>query len=221
MYMQYVPALRYRQNIYSQNGEDGILRELLRRLPAPTKWVCEFGTLDGKLYSNTFHLIESEHYSGVFIECDATSFQELLVTAADHPTMIPLHRKVGVTGDDRLDAILSTTPIPKSFDVLSIDIDSYDYQVWESVKDYTPSIVVIEINSSIPPTCFNSIHGSGIQDGTGFLPMVMLGISKGYTLVCHTGNLIFVRNDLASLYSDLIIPAENCYIANWFFSGPR
>jgi len=215
--MQKAPALRYRRNIYSQNGEDGILRELLRRLPAPTKWVCEFGTLDGKLYSNTFHLIESEDYSGVFIECDATSFQQLLATAAEHPTIVPLHRTVGVTGDDTLDAILSTTAIPTDFDILSIDIDSYDYQVWDTVKVYTPSIVVIEINSSIPPTRFNSIHGSGSQQGTGFLPMVTLGLSKGYTLVCHTGNLIFVRNDLASLYSDLIIPAEDCYLTNWIF----
>jgi hypothetical protein len=212
------PALRYRRNIYSQNGEDGILRELLRRLPTQTKWVCEFGTLDGKLHSNTFHLIESEDYSGVFIESDAVSYEQLLATAAEHPTIVPLHRTVGVSGDDTLDAILSTTAIPTSFDVLSIDIDSYDYQVWETVKDYTPSIVVIEINSSIPPTRFDSIHGAGSSQGTGFLPMVALGVSKGYTLVCHTGNLIFVRNDLASLYSDLIVPAEECYTPAWFFS---
>jgi hypothetical protein len=212
------PALKYRHNVYSQNGEDGILRELLLRFPKRTGWVCEFGAWDGKKYSNTFRLVSTQGCSAVYIESDPESFDKLLTTVSEHPTIHPILRMVEPTGENTLDAILAETAIPVDFDVLSIDIDSCDYQVWDSVKNYSPRIVIVEINSSIPPTRFNSVHGEGSPCGTGFLPMTMLGISKGYTLVCHTGNLIFVRNDYAPLYSDLIIPPENCYTSNWFFN---
>lgn len=212
------PALKYRHNVYSQNGEDGILREMLLRLPDHTGWVCEFGAMDGKKYSNTFRLVQTQGYQAVYIESDPSSFNRLLVTATEHPSIVPILRRVEPTGENTLDAILAETPIPTDFDILSIDIDSCDYQVWDSVKVYRPRIVVVEIESTIPPTRFDSIHGSGSPNGTGFLPMTMLGITKGYTLVCHTGNLIFVRNDCAHLYRDIIVPAETCYIGNWIFN---
>lgn len=39
---------------------------------------------------------------------------------------------------------LKQTDIPNDFELLSIDIDSYDYQVWKSLKVYKPKIVIIE-----------------------------------------------------------------------------
>lgn len=211
------PALEFRANVYSQGGEDGILQELLRRIPSRTFWVCEFGTLDGTEYSNTFRLVEQGGYNAIYIEKDATQYQKLLATCARYPSIVPLNRSVESEGENTLDRILATTPIPTEFDVLSIDIDSYDYQVWKAVEDYSPRLVVIEINSSIPPTVSDHIHGTNGAAGTSFLPMLRLGESKGYTLVCHTGNLIFVRNDLAPLYPDLIGPPDLCYRSNWFF----
>jgi hypothetical protein len=86
------------------------------------------------------------------------------------------------------------TPIPKEFELLSIDIDSYDLDVWESLSEYSPKIVVIEINSHIPPGIV--WRHSGETQGNTFSATLDVGRKKGYTLVCHTGNLIFVRNDL-------------------------
>jgi hypothetical protein len=161
--------------------------------------------------------VEQGGYKAVYIERDAEYYKQLLNTCANHPTIIPVHRSVEYEGKDTLDNILATTPIPTDFDILSIDIDSYDYQVWKAVEKYSPRIVVIEINSSVPPTITDYIHGRSGRTGTSFLPMLRLGESKGYTLICHTGNMIFVRNDIAHLYPDLIIPAEACYTSNWFF----
>jgi hypothetical protein len=44
------PLLMFRENIHSQNGEDGIVAELLKRLKLNRSggWVCEFGAWDGK-----------------------------------------------------------------------------------------------------------------------------------------------------------------------------
>jgi len=212
-----VPALALRKNVFSQNGEDGIFQELLRRIQSPSGWLCEFGAWDGKEYSNTFKLVQ-EGYNAVYIEGREDYFQLLLKTCQDYPSIVPIHAMVGFEGESTLDNILATTPIPSDFDILSIDIDSYDYQVWNAVEQYTPKMVIIEINSCISPLNETHIHAPG-KEGTAFRPMVDLGISKGYTLICHTGNLIFVRNDLAHLYNDLIIPPEECYRSTWIFNN--
>jgi hypothetical protein len=101
--------------------------------------------------------------------------------------------------ENSLDNLLSKTNIPVDFDVLSIDIDSYDYQVWKSLKNYSPKIVIIEINSSISTSNNDHIHDSIKYSGTGFRPTYCLGIEKGYTFVLHTGNMFFIRNDLFHL----------------------
>ena len=186
--------LGYRENIYSQNGEDGIIAEILRRLRISNGYVCEFGAADGKYCSNTFALIE-RGFRGVYIEYDEDLYKSLLDTCQKYPNMLPIRLKVTTEGENTLDNILSRTPIPIDFDVLSIDIDSYDYQIWDSVKKYRPKIVIIEINGGIDPNARDIIPNPW-QSGTGFWPMRALGESKGYNLICHTGNLIFVRSDL-------------------------
>ena len=210
-----VPALAYRKNVFSQNGEDGILAELLRRIESPSKWVCEFGAWDGKECANTFKLVQ-EGYEAVYIEGRADYFQLLLATCKDYPGITPIHAMVDYDGESILDNILARTAIPTDFDILSIDIDSFDYQVWRSVEVYTPKIVIVEINSAISPLDLTHIN-SPTKEGTAFAPMIELGRAKGYTLICHTGNLIFVRNDLAHLYPDLVIPDTECYRSYWMF----
>jgi hypothetical protein len=212
---QKVPALKYRYNEYSQNGEDGIFQELLRRIENRSKWVCEFGAWDGKQCSNTFRLVK-RGYNAVYIEGREDYYQLLLKTCEEYPNILPIHAMVDYDGENTLDNILAETSIPTDFDILSIDIDSYDYQVWRSVEVYTPKFVIIEINSSVSPIDETHIHGPD-KEGTGYFPMVKLGESKGYTLVCHTGNLIFVRNDLVHLYPDLLVDSSHCHRTNWIF----
>lgn len=215
---QSVRSLKYRHNEFSQNGEDGILQELLRRMEDRSQWVCEFGAWDGKECSNTFRLVK-RGYNGVYIEGRADYYKLLQKTCEEYSNIHPIHTMVDYEGDNTLDNILAETPIPTDFDILSIDIDSYDYQVWRSVEVYTPKIVVIEINSSISPIDETHIHSSE-KEGTGYFPMVQLGESKGYTLVCHTGNLIFVRNDLAGLYPDLVMDSSLYHRTSWIFNNP-
>ena len=50
----------YKNNIYSENGEDGILEKIFSLLSPvldDNKWCVEFGAWDGKYASNTFRLI--------------------------------------------------------------------------------------------------------------------------------------------------------------------
>jgi hypothetical protein len=59
---------RYASNVTSTTGEDGIIAKVLSLLPQRTSWCVEFGAWDGKLYSNTYDLVRSHDYRGVFIE---------------------------------------------------------------------------------------------------------------------------------------------------------
>jgi hypothetical protein len=187
---------QYGKNVYSQNGEDGILEEILRRLNITNGYVCEFGAWDGKHFSNTFNLIQ-KGFRGVFIEGDRDKYKDLLLTCNEYPNIIPINAYVDHNDtENSLDNLLKSTDIPYDFDVLSIDIDSFDYQVWKSLKLYKPKIVIIEINSGVMTHEENHIHTPNIYEGTGFRPMFRLGIEKGYKFVLHTGNMIFVRNDL-------------------------
>jgi len=193
--------LRFLQNVHSQNGEDGVVAEIFRRLEKTSPgWFVEFGAWDGKYLSNTFTLLE-QGWSGVYIEGDSARFEDLKATRDQYPERVTAIKAfVDVHGTSSLDSILAKTATPPDFDLLSIDIDSYDYWIWDSVRFYRPKIVIIEINSAYPP----GVHYVSPPDvclpeeqsGQSFSSTIQLGRSKGYFPVCHTGNLIFARADL-------------------------
>ena len=62
--------LKFRCDYYSQNGEDGIIKELIKRLNLKELEVCEFGAMDGIHLSNTFNLIKNHGAKAVLIEGD-------------------------------------------------------------------------------------------------------------------------------------------------------
>lgn len=194
------PLLAFRQNVYSQNGEDGILREIFARIGVDDRraWCVEFGAWDGKHLSNTFHFVESSGWQAIYIESDASRFEDLLRTASSFRSIHPHLATVSSEKPGGLDEILTSTPLPREYDLLSIDIDSFDLAVWANHLKYQPRVVVIEINSSIVPGILQW-HLDGLFQGNSFSSTVAVAKDKGYELVCHTGNLIFVRNDLASL----------------------
>lgn len=204
----------YEANVYSQNGEDGVIAEILKRISnytALNKWVCEFGAWNGIEISNTYNLVEKQEYNAVYIESDDAKYQELLQTCRYQPRIIPIHASVQ-PGD--LDKILSSTNIPTDFDVLSIDIDSYDYEVWESVEQYYPKVVVIEINSSVPPGVYQFHNPEEGKFSASFTPMLELGHRKGYTFLHHMGNMIFVANQYANLF-DIPSPPSSVFNNKW------
>ena len=187
----------FKKNIYSQGGEDGILEEVLKKLDLKKNgWCCEFGAWDGKHGSNTFNLVKNFSYKAVYIESDRNKFEDLKKTEAKYPNIYAINRTIdkNKNSSNSLEKILEKTKIPLDFEILSIDIDSYDLDVWETLEKYRPKIVVIEINSSIEPGIIQR-HDLKNQ-GNSFSATVDVGKKKGYVLVCHTGNCIFLRDDL-------------------------
>jgi len=212
--------IEVRKNVHSQNGEDGVLECILNKIAdaLPTeKWCVEFGAWDGKHLSNTFLLVE-QGWNAVYIEGDTEKYGDLLKTVDAYPKIVPINAMVGFGTDNssNLDNLLNKVQMPDDFDLLSIDIDSNDLAVWQSFSG-NPKIVVIEINSSLRPGILQWYDGVK-QYGNSFSSTLEVAKSKGYELVCHTGNLIFVRKDLVDKIGlnprSLLFP-ETLFLSDW------
>lgn len=213
--MQSKPFDSYLHNVYSQNGEDGVIAELLQRLARGSvdlsNWCVEYGAWDGKHLSNTFALVE-KGWKAVYIEGDSLKCKDLLITAKKYPGIVPVEAFVARESGDpnSLGALLANTPLPKNFDLLSVDIDSYDLETWEGLIGYDPKIVVIEINSSIPPGVLHRCDEN--MSGNSFTSTLDVAHRKGYELVCHTGNMIFVKSELMHFIAIDPLYVKNPYL---------
>ena len=79
-------------------------------------------------------------WSGVFFEGRRKRFVTLEATYRGNANANPACAMVGFDpAQNSLDHLLAKTPIPKSFDVLSIDIDGNDWYIWDSLLEYRPA----------------------------------------------------------------------------------
>ena len=195
------PFDKYKKIIFSQAGEEGILEFLLKKIKnnkLNKLNVVEFGAWDGMHLSNTFYFVKKYDANAIYIEKDKKKFLDLLVTAKKYPKIKPINCKISPNTKSKhyLENIIKKYYKKKSdIDILSIDIDSYDLSIWKSLKNFTPKIVVIEINSEMGK--YNKITYSPKNklNGNSFASTVELGCKKGYVLVSHIGNCIFIRKE--------------------------
>lgn len=193
-------------NIYSQNGEDGILGEVFTRLADGVSldhWCVEFGAWDGVHLSNTCRLIREDGYSAVLIEGHPSRASELEKNFPE-ARVHKICRFIQLEGPNSLESTLMAFPIPQEFDFLSIDVDGCDYWIWKSLVSFNPKVVCIEFNQTVPNSVsFVQEKDFSVKQGAGAKALVQLGEEKGYSLVAVTHcNLIFVRSDFRHLVTD-------------------
>jgi hypothetical protein len=143
------------------------------------------------MYCSNTRLLLENGWSGKLIEGSPQLFKDLL----DNTLGMSIALHCGMVTPENVNTLVSP-----DIDLLSIDVDGNDYNIWKAYRG-KPSIVVIEINSSIQPGA--NVPVSDLQHGTGYKPMVELGIHKGYFLVSHHGNCIFVRNDYRKMFPEI------------------
>jgi hypothetical protein len=189
-----------RRDVYSQNGEDGILEWVFSRI-APRHRVCvEFGAWDGRTLSNTFNLVAHHGWKAVYIEADPRKFPELQATASTHPAISPVCSLVGTEGETSLDRILERQGVPADFDLLSIDIDGNDHDVWEAMTRFHPTLVIVEHNMSFPPEFSFVDRGGRAFMGSSAAAFTALAARKGYGLLGSAdANLFYLREPYFSV----------------------
>ena len=210
-----IPKDTYHQfckNIYSQNGEDGIIEQLIKELNIKNGTFCEFGASNGIASSNTYNLIKNYNFSGIAIEADKIRFTECVKNYKSFPNIMIYNGYVLYNHSEyNLDKWLEKGNMEKNFDILSIDIDCDDYYVWKNMKNFNPKIVIFEVNSYRDPI-FDELpkkpssqynidllkqqNPGRVALGCSFISAIKLGLNKGYIPISFTGNVTFVRKDL-------------------------
>jgi hypothetical protein len=192
----------YEFQLFSQNGEDGVLAEILRRVGATGRWFVEFGVETGR-EGNCVALADIAGWHGLFMESDGSRNHLLHQKYRWNAGVTTLHATVT---PERVEELFAAGGVPEEPDVVSIDIDGGDYWVWRALRSYRPRVVVIEYNSGLPPhERLVQPSSTGPWSGTGFFgaslgALVALGDELGYRLVhCELAgaNAFFVRADLA------------------------
>jgi len=185
----------FKQDFYSQGGEDGILRRVFLELGVSSGTFCEFGAWDGQHLSNTFALYQTG-WRGCYIEADPVRYQALCRTFASSDAVTCICAFVETRGSNSLEALLERAGFSSmDLDLLSIDIDSDDLAIWRSLT-IRPKVVVIEYNPTMPTdVLFENPPGTSI--GNSARAVVTFAQAHDYDLVAVTStNLVFVTSDV-------------------------
>lgn len=189
------PFRHVEAQVFSQNGEDGILLWLFSHLGVRTRTFVEIGCGDAT-ECNTTNLFLSFNWSGAVVDGDADNVrranQFFSVSRPELGATSQIARHQFVTVDTVGDVFESLND-PCGLDLLSIDIDGNDYWVWEAVE-FQPAVVVIEYNASFGPDrsitipydpIFNyrKAHSSQLYHGASLRALTQLAHSKEYALV--------------------------------------
>src|SRR4051812_37089170 len=135
---------RFELRGFSQNGEDGVLVEILNRIGVTNRCFVEFGIQNGT-EGNCVLLADVFGWLGVFIEADDEDFAAL-AAKYDGTGVRTVHDMVTAA---RVEEIFRAAEVPEQPDVVSIDIDGNDLYVWDALVEFRPRVVVIEYNSGI------------------------------------------------------------------------
>ncbi|MCZ8360523.1 MAG: hypothetical protein O9350_22485 [Microcystis sp. LE19-388.1G] len=212
--------------VFSQNGEDGIIQFLVRKLEIKEKIFIEFG-VENYLESNTRFLLRNNNWSGLILDGSADNINYI-----KNDSIYWRHNLTAIQAfitKDNINNLIAKNGITGEIGLLSIDIDGNDYWIWEAIDVINPAIVIIEYNFRFGkdkavtiPYDENFVrykaHYSTIYYGASLKALVQLGNKKGYTFVgCNsTGcNAFFVRTDLKpSEIKELTV--EEGYLAGKF-----
>lgn len=186
-----VPWLRDKaKNVYSQFGEDGLIRATLDHVGETNRQCWECGAGDGKTFSNTRRLVE-DGWEALWVENSAHRFMQLMrnIPSGGKVKALPAPMQ-----PDNVNAMLAE--LPSDMDLGVLDIDGEDYWVWEAMAA-RPRVMMVEYSpyqkdqQALPP------QGKDVRDQAPLGPIVELGESKGYELVATTYcNALFVLGSL-------------------------
>ena len=205
--------------VHSQNGEDGILAYLLRRIGPTTREVVEFGVGDGTECCAA-NLVLTFGWSALLLEAsepDATAARDFYRARAAGR----VHVEHVAVEPDTIDTLLAGRVEPL-FDVLSVDIDGNDYWVLEALTAVRPRVIVVEYNASFGPERSVTIpytrgfsryeaHVSGFYHGASLTALARLGERKGYVLAgCDSrgANAFLVDAEAAAGVIEPVSPEE-------------
>ena len=203
--------------------EDIFIDKYFHSLDFLPKTFVDIGAGDGIDMSNTFRLAH-RGLVGISIEGNPVRFAQLSLTYEKFPN-VQLVRKY--VSSSSVSDLITSSGLPKNFDVLNLDIDSFDYHVLESLLGFfEPKLMVIEWNRSFPPNIFFTVNNdptirwdsqSALFQGASLLAFYELLTNFNYKIVAVQGAAIFASPvDSSPAYPSLT--AEDAW--SQYLKGP-
>jgi hypothetical protein len=216
-------AKRFR--IYSQNEEDGIILALFEHAGVTDRRFVEIGS--GISGGNSALLAYECGWSGLMIEIEQRKIDRLLENFRHNPGVVGVAAAVSPAN---INEILRNRGFTGEIDLLSLDIDSYDYWVLESLTVVSPRVLIVEYNAGLGPDFALTIPKDCALDdiprplrGASLAAIEKLARRKGYRLVlCDpTGtNAFFLRDGVApDLAAMTVADAYRPAIDRWSMEG--
>ncbi len=207
-------------NVYSQRGQDGILREIFARIGIETGVFVEFGGWDG-IYLSNCRLLFERGWRGVFIEADPDRFAALRRNYADAAGVTCVNALV--SEKHPLDKILDGHPRYRTADFVSIDIDGLDLDVAlaSRLPDIGAKVVLLEGGFNFDPRLDKRIPTeiAALNIGQPIAVMIREMAPLGYEPVCFFQDVYFVRRDLLDRFATIRRDAVPLYRDAFNFMG--
>lgn len=170
---------------YSQYGEEGYLKFILKNIGIKSKYVVDIGANNGTYLSNT-KLFRNEGWKSILI--DGQQFPGI------HQHYVSA---------DNIVEILNSYRCPNEFDLLSIDIDGQDYWVLrELLREFRPRLIISEYNSEFTDSRTieydpNFVFKATDHYGYTFEAGLKLADEFGYRVIFQNSNLnmYYLRKD--------------------------
>lgn len=197
----------FEYKFYSQNGEDGIIDFIVKKLNLRKPTFVEIGVGD---YSeaNTRFLYETYYSKGLIID-NIKNFKEKVSNNISlwRGNLNVLEKNIS---PENINEILNTN-VDFDIDIFSIDIDGLDYWVLDQIKAKISKVIILEYNSIfghekelVVPNLKNfdrtKAHYSNLYYGGSLKSYVSLMAKKGYYLLGVNrlrNNAFFINDDFS------------------------
>jgi hypothetical protein len=178
---------RHSAQIYSQNGEDGMIAEVFRRIGTQNRVFVEIGVGDGQ--QNNTRLLLEQGWTGVWVDSNADMLATAQATFATYVDRGALRIVEGDVGVETVNVLLDSVGVPETLDFLSLDIDQNTSHAWRALQ-LRARVACIEYNAALPATIALEVpyHRSQLWTGTNWFgaslkALEQIGTTKGMHLV--------------------------------------
>lgn len=186
-------------------GEYFVLEYLSNKLNLLDGFIVDIAASDGFSQSCSFGFFDQKNWSGLAVEMDPIKFSKLSFLYSNFPKCRLARNRVT---PNNVASILSSNEVSPNFDILNLDIDSYDLHVVDAMlkSEYRPKIITMEINEKIPSGIFFTVNFDELhywqEDhfyGCSIDAAAAVVKPYGYILYCcEFNNAFFVRSDMAN-----------------------
>jgi len=195
----------------SQNGEDGLLKYIFDIINVEYKYCIEFGAGNGEWLSNTYYFRKILNWNSLLLEGNNEE-----VKKGNNKGEKTLYNEY-ITKDN-INELFKKYNVPKNIDLLSIDLDSIDYFVFDKldINKYCPNVIIIETNPGLPNNIPLIMDPNNSNNNTGYFGCNLLAVydlakKKGYEfLTTVKWNSIFIKKEYFDKFNIPIISREEC-----------